>query len=458
MNNQEDGAHETSKPRVLVAQLGARMHYAIPRMLHEAGMLEHFYTDICAVKGWPSLLNRLIVAQLGARRHYAIPRMLHEAEMLERFYTDICAVKSWPFLLRVLPSSLQPAGLKRLLGRVPKGVPPEKITAFTSFGWEYYQRQRRAKTHSEIIAAYLWSGQEFCNLILKQGFGKATGVYTFNGAGLELLRAAKAQGLRTIMEQTIAPRRIEHQLLREEQLEFSDWEPPLPDDGFSEPFAEREQTEWQFADVILCGSEFVREGIAACGGPIARCTVVPYGVDVRFSPIERPAHQGPLRVLTVGAVGLRKGSPYVLEAAKQLKGTAEFRMAGSVQVLPEAQSKLREHLELTGTIPRTEILSHYAWADVFLLPSLCEGSATVVYEALATGLPVICTPNTGSIVRDGVDGFIVPIRDAGAIAERIDRLATDASLLAKMRGVAAESYERISLERYRADLIGAIGS
>ncbi|MCC8992032.1 MAG: glycosyltransferase family 4 protein, partial [Streptococcus sp.] len=410
------------------------------------------------VKGWPSLLNRLIVAQLGARRHYAIPRMLHEAEMLERFYTDICAVKSWPFLLRVLPSSLQPAGLKRLLGRVPKGVPPEKITAFTSFGWEYYQRQRRAKTHSEIIAAYLWSGQEFCNLILKQGFGKATGVYTFNGAGLELLQAAKAQGLRTIMEQTIAPRSIEQQLLREEQLAFPDWELPLPDDMLGEQFCQREQAEWRLADVILCGSEFVREGIAACGGPLERCAVVPYGVDVRFSPIERLPHEGPLRVLTVGAVGLRKGSPYVLEAAKQLKGTAVFRMVGSVQVLPKAESMLREHLELTGTIPRTEILSHYAWADVFLLPSLCEGSATVVYEALATGLPVICTPNTGSVVRDGVDGFIVPIRDAEAIVDGIERLTSDANLLAKMFAVAAESYACISLDRYRANLIQAIGS
>lgn len=400
----------------------------------------------------------VVVAMLGSRMHYAVPRMLHEAGILEHFYTDICAVKGWPRLLKMVPTMLQPAGLKRLLGRVPKEIPPEKITAFTSFGWEYYQRQRQAKNHSESTTAYLWSGKKFCNLILKRSFGQAAGVYTFNGAGLELLQAAKAQGLRTIMEQTIAPRFIEQQLMLEEQQVFSDWELPLLDDLFSRQYSKREQAEWQFADLILCGSEFVREGIAACGGPVDRCAVVPYGVDVRFSPIERPSHEGPLRVLTVGAVGLRKGSPYVLEAAKQLKGTAEFRMAGSVQVLPKAESELREHLELTGPIPRTEILAQYAWADVFLLPSLCEGSATVVYEALATGLPVICTPNTGSIVRDGVDGFIVPVRDAEAIVSRIDRLTNDAHLLAKMRAATADSYARIGLDRYRTDLIKAIGS
>src|SRR5208283_380502 len=111
----------------------------------------------------------------------------------------------------------------------------------------------------------------------------------------------------------------------------------------------------------------------------------------------------PLRVLTVGTVGLRKGSPYVLEAAKQLTGKAVFRMVGGIGVTREAETQLREHLELTGAVSRNEIAKHFEWADVFLLPSICEGSATVTYEALAHGLPVICTPNTGSVVRDGME-------------------------------------------------------
>ena len=58
----------------------------------------------------------------------------------------------------------------------------------------------------------------------------------------------------------------------------------------------------------------------------------------------------------------------------------------------------------------------YAWADVFLLPFICEGSAMVTYEALSWGLPVITTHNAGSIVRDTVDGWLVPYRDSEAIA------------------------------------------
>ena len=77
-------------------------------------------------------------------------------------------------------------------------------------------------------------------------------------------------------------------------------------------------------------------------------------------------------------------------------------------------------------VPRSEVIRHYEWADIFLLPSLCEGSATSTYEALTAGLPVVCTPNCGSVVRHGTEGYLVPIRDPGAISDRLEALATDA--------------------------------
>jgi len=99
---------------------------------------------------------------------------------------------------------------------------------------------------------------------------------------------------------------------------------------------------------------------------------------------------------------------------------------------------------------------HYSWADVFLLPSLCEGSATVCYEALAAGLPVITTPNAGSVVRDGVDGFIVPIRDAEAIAEKLDLLAKDRDLLAAMSANAVARSREFTLAKYSERLVATL--
>jgi glycosyltransferase involved in cell wall biosynthesis len=87
-----------------------------------------------------------------------------------------------------------------------------------------------------------------------------------------------------------------------------------------------------------------------------------------------------------------------------------------------------------------------------------EGSATVTYEALAAGLPVICTPNTGSVVRNGVDGFVVPIRDPDAIVSVIELLLADSSLLETMSKRAKQTATSFDLESYRERLVGALNS
>lgn len=397
-----------------------------------------------------------LVAQLGARRHYAIPRMLNQAGMLSHFYTDICAVKGWPRYLNLLPNQFRSSGIKRLLGRVPTGVPEDKITSFTSLGWRYHKQRSAIKTATESTLINLSVAKKFCESVIQAGFKDADGVYTFNSGGFELMLEAKKRGLKVVMEQTIAPREIEMNLLKDEWERFPDWEPVISIDEALDLFVAREHAEWDLADVILCGSEFVRDGIIASGGSADKCRIVPYGVDTKFFIKQRKRKPGPLRVLTVGAVGLRKGSPYVIAAAKLLSGKVEFRMVGSVNTLPLTQAGINESVELLGSVPRSEISRHFAWADVFLLPSLCEGSAMVVYEALAAGLPVICTPNTGSVVRHGIDGFIVPLRDTEAIVNALNFFLNDESALNDMSLNAKDRVKEFSLDNYKDRLVAGI--
>jgi glycosyltransferase involved in cell wall biosynthesis len=397
-----------------------------------------------------------LVAQIGARMHYAVPRILYEEGRLEHFYTDICAVKGWPRALNLAPRFLRSNRMRRLLGRIPRGVPGSRITAFTNFGREYSRRLAQAITGSELTAAFLWAGRTFCEKIIACGIGDAGAVYTFNNAGLELMRHARENGRLTVMEQTIAPKKIEQEWLEDERKQFPEWESAKSHDSFLPSFIAREAAEWQAADVILCGSEFVRAGVAACGGPIERCRVVPYGVDSRLWVNTSVPHHGPLRVLTVGAVGLRKGSPYVLAAAVQLRHAAEFRMVGSIEARSFAVRQLRKAVDLVGPVPRTEMGRHFAWADVLLLPSLCEGSATVAYEALACGLPVIATTNTGTIVRDGVEGFIVPVRDVGGIVAALEKLAGNRDLLRDLSRQARRRSIEFDFSVYRKNLLSVL--
>ena len=133
------------------------------------------------------------------------------------------------------------------------------------------------------------------------------------------------------------------------------------------------------------------------------------------------------------------------------------RAVGAVQLTEVAKRELAARMELVGAVPRRDMAAHYHWADVLVLPSLCEGSANVCYEALAAGLPVITTPHAGSVVRDGCEGFVVPIRSAENLADRLDLLASDRNRLSSLAEAARVRADEFSWQGYSARLLAAIG-
>lgn len=406
-------------------------------------------------------MKSIAVAQLGARMHYAVPRMLHEAGALDCLYTDVCATKGWSRALPyILPKKWQSNELRRFMGRVPRGIPLAKIKAFTTFGWEYAWRRRAARTAEMTTSVHLWAGETFSKLVLKQGIDNASAIYTFNSAGLEILLEAKRRGLCTIVEQTIAPKVVERSLL---DTEFSNYyllpEQEEPNESWKR-FADREAAEWDAADKIICGSQFVVDGINQAGGPTHKTIVVPYGIDFELfnPPPKNFSLTRPLHILFVGEVGIRKGAHYLIEAAKLLDAKSpeiQFTFVGRPALPESIMNSLPSNVRLMGVIPRSGIRDQFARADIFCLPSLCEGSATVIYEALAMGLPVICTPNAGSLVEDGKDGYIVPIRDPESIAERILCLK-DASCREAFVMAAFEKAKDCSLESYSQRLLSVL--
>ena len=196
---------------------------------------------------------KVAVAQLGARRHYLVPRALNQAGMLERLYTDVYGTAGWWRLARKVPQRLQPTIMHRLADRLPVGIDPERITAFTRFALEYKWRCRRAGDTSELTAAWLWGGRRFCELVLEQDLTGADAVYAFNSAALELLRVVRETGRTTILDQTIVPREIERRILEEERTRWPDWETEPQHDQYLDQYCAREREEWESADLIFAG-------------------------------------------------------------------------------------------------------------------------------------------------------------------------------------------------------------
>jgi glycosyltransferase involved in cell wall biosynthesis len=401
------------------------------------------------------MTGSVVASQLGARMHYAVPHILGEAGLLERFYTDICAVQGFPRLLALVPRRWQPRPMRRLAGRVP-AVPGDKLRSFPLLGAYQVARRMRAAGPAEETRLALLDGKAFSHAVRRAGFGRASGFYGIAGECLEQVQAARAQGLWTAVEQIIAPRDIVDRLIAGEAARFPEWAQNQPADPYAAAFARRERDEWAVADIVVCPSEFVRDAVAAVGGPAEKCVLVPYGIDVaRFAVPER-RRGNRLRVLTVGAVGLRKGSPYVVAAARQMVGEAQFRMVGAIGAGLAPSLLWSPNLELCGAVPRAEIAAHFAWADVFLLPSACEGSATVTYEALAAGLPVIATPNAGSVVEDGVSGFVVPLDETASIVAALRALAGDADRLETLSAAARARAADYDIAAYGRRLLAAL--
>jgi hypothetical protein len=400
--------------------------------------------------------QRWVVARFGASMHYAVPRMLYRAGLLARFYTDFYAGPTARRLLSLVPPGWRNPTIDRALGRFAPDLPMELVRSYTMLGLEYAVLQRLLRNSESLSELFLRMGDRFGSAVAQDGFAGADGLYCFNTAALSAFRVAKERGMRCVLEQNIAPRAVEEVLLAEEQKQFPGWEIVRQRGPATAATIERERAEWELADLIICPSEFVREGVISAGGGAHKCSVLPYGVDDRFSPIGRQAHGGPLRVLAVGQVNLRKGAGYAREVGRMLGNSVELRWVGPISLTEEGRRKMREHVTLTGAIPRSQIFEQFRWADVFFLPSVCEGSATVTYEALMSGLPVVTTPNAGSIVADGINGFLVPIRDTIQMAEKLRLLGDDAGLRRRMQEEAAATSGHASLEAYQGRLLRSL--
>jgi glycosyltransferase involved in cell wall biosynthesis len=194
----------------------------------------------------------------------------------------------------------------------------------------------------------------------------------------------------------------------------------------------------EHADHVLVNSDFVKSTFLDYGWEPARVDVIYWGVDEAFlatvperaaEPDEREA----LRLLFAGSFERRKGVDALVAALSHLDDVPwRLQIAGALA--PESRDAHRRFLEdprvsLLGTLPRVRLARAMAASDIFVFPTLAEGSARVVFEALACGLHVVTTPNAGSIVEDGVHGALVPPHSPDALADALRRADADRGAL-----------------------------
>jgi glycosyltransferase involved in cell wall biosynthesis len=216
--------------------------------------------------------------------------------------------------------------------------------------------------------------------------------------------------------------------------EYGRWR--IPFGGIHQAAIDRELSEYDRCDRIFVPSSFALRTFLKRGVAASKLRQIPYGVDLDlFHPYPREDRK--FRVVYAGVLSLRKGIPYLLEAMEPLSRYGiELWLIG--RVLPEIVpflKRYRGHYKLLGPQPRTNLPHLYSQASVFAISSIEEGLALVQVQAMACGLPVIGTPNSGAedLVRDGEEGFVLPIRKPELLREKIRLLYENPQLLAQMR-------------------------
>lgn len=238
-------------------------------------------------------------------------------------------------------------------------------------------------------------------------------VHGFEGSCPLTLQAAKESGAVAVLD---VPSAHEYliKVAREEGEKLDErWQ------RFEESVVRRERLA---ADFLLVASDFAGTCLLENGVPLRKLVKIPYGVDAnRFAGTPPGGKHDQFRVLYVGKINSRKGIRYLLESWKELAlPRAELVLVGPAddygrRLLDEHRGRFR----WLGNLSHSEVHRCFQGADLFVCPSLAEGSALVTYEAMATGLPSVLTPECGSVLRHGDDGLLVPRRDPRELAEAI---------------------------------------
>jgi len=373
--------------------------------------------------------------------------------------------------LAIDPTGALAGGLKRLpgggrlvaeLGRRDWKLPPD--VTIRSYPWREVGRillertgmTRRLGLNSQRLADRLY--EQFDRQVARHHLPKIDAIYAYEDGAAETFAAAKPWGIKCIYDLPIAFYRVSHAIQQDEASQFPQFAGALA--AAHEPAwkIERKYREIWAADRIIVPSTFVLESLTSEGIPADRITVIPFGAPIDyFHPQPKPDRT--FRALFVGRVGPRKGAHYLLDAWQSLKfPDAELMMVGVNEFPPAWFSHYADQVRYLPSLPHASLNQHYSRGSVLVLPSLVEGMPLVLLEAMACGIPLITTPNAAGLdlITDGVEGFIIPIRDVDALKTRLEWCYHHPDQLADMGQAARRKAEVLTWALYRDRLLQTI--
>ncbi len=243
-------------------------------------------------------------------------------------------------------------------------------------------------------------------------------IWIWTASALHTIRRARELGIKTVVEVGNAHPIYQEKILTEEYEKngqvFRDKNQPK--------LLEKMLNEYDETDYISVPSSYVRQTFIEAGVPKKKIIQIPYGADLsEFKQF--PKEDDVFRVVFAGGMTIRKGVHYLLQAFSELNlPNSELLLIGAMndEIKPFFK-KYEGHFKYAGFLPKNQLSRSYSQGSVFALDSLDDGFGIVIMQAMACGLPLICSTNTGApdVIEDGKEGFIIPIRNLEALKNKL---------------------------------------
>ena len=392
-----------------------------------------------------------VITFAGARDRYQSALALQEHGALEALVTDAYCPAAWSRF------SLLGASFQRLAAaRNAEGLPAGKVvTSWTSCLRSLGARIDRRKDSPHLAAADRLLSAKAAQVAL----ARKVPLIAYSYYAEPAFRMMESSGLPRVLFQVHPNGKYLRELFQREIEKVPEAKSSLMGETEMSPLFAHNDDTFVRSDAVICASSFTKHSLASAGSK-APAHVVGYGVDLELfsARTERPVAK-PLTVGFVGALSQRKGARYLLAALASLpKGAAKLIIYTRASVDRDLIRGFEGvDVEIRGGLSDAALASDMKQCDLIALPSIAEGFGLVILEAMACGVPVLCTTSTGGadFIHHRQNGLLIEPGSAEAIRQELDWALTRRDALFQIGQAARVEAEKHTWAEYRRKFFAA---
>jgi len=384
---------------------------------------------------------------------------LYERDLLHAFATCYLDHPDDPLssTMKAVVRRVYPSYVSQLERRAFHALPFEKIRTYPI--WQLLQDVANKGIGNPTLTDRLWEWKEhrFDQWAAQQLHDELDAVHVVEHSALATIQAARQKDVLTFYRQPSQHHTFFTQVYRKQTEMYPELEADrghLHDSPLSAKRNARRDREIELADYVLAKSTFTKRTLTDAGVNPEKILVTPYGC-----PEVAPKHQSvpeSVTFLNAGTQNLRKGLHLLYEAWDRLApdpDTATLQLIGTMELPEHLRQGLSGEVQYEDSIPHDELMHRYRNASVFVLPSLADGFAMVVTEAMSRGLPVITTENTGAadLITHKENGLIIPANDVDALVQQLRWCIQNKHRLPEIGANAVETARQWQWSDYRRE-------